>query len=313
MLEFGILTRRRFLRHSAMLAVSAPLHSRTTAAETGATSATADDVSLKGRIYKTLKIGMVRVDGSLEEKFRMAKDAGFAGVEMRTPGLDVAGTRAAMQATGLLVDGTVISTHWGIRHSDPDAGKRKTALAHLTESIRQTHAVGGHTTLLVVGHGKDGLPQEVWDRSIENIAQAVPLAAELGVVIAIENVWNHFLYDHRGNSAQSAGPFVRYLDQLNSPWVGMQFDIGNHWKYGNMGDWIRRLGRRIVKLDAKGFSRKEDTFTKLGRGDVDWADVRRALVEINFYGWCAAEVDGGNAERLREISDNMDRVFRLQV
>jgi hexulose-6-phosphate isomerase len=103
------------------------------------------------------------------------------------------------------------------------------------------------------------------------------------------------------------------VDELNSPWVGMQFDIGNHWKYGSMGDWIRTLGKRIVKLDAKGFSRADDKFTKIGEGDLDWADVRKALHEINFYGYCAAEVGGGDAERLREISANMSRVFGLKM
>jgi hexulose-6-phosphate isomerase len=269
------------------------------------------NVSLAGRVYKTLKLGMVKVGGSLEEKFLAAKSAGFAGIEMPAPGLNVEETTKAIRATDMIVDGTVISTHWSVRHSDPDAKVRKVALNHLKESLQKTHAVGGHTTLLVVGHGKDGSPKEVWDRSLENISKAIPLAAELGVVIAIENVWNHFLYDHQGDSNQSAERFVTYLDQLNSPWVGMQFDIGNHWKYGSTGDWIRSLGHRIVKLDAKGFSRQQDTFTKIGEGDVDWADVRRALREINFYGWCAAEVDGGDAARLREISKNLDRAFLL--
>ena len=91
----------------------------------------------------------------------------------------------------------------------------------------------------------------------------------------------------------------------------MQFDIGNHWKYGNTGDWIRALGKRIVKLDAKGFSRKNDKFTKIGDGDLDWNDVSKALLEINFRGWCAAEVGGGKMNRLKEISSNMDRVFGL--
>lgn len=309
-------TRRNFLSHATKNVVVAPialpLLSATSLMRVAYADEALSDVSLTGRIYKTLKLGMVKIDGSLEDKFRAVKRAGFAGIEMDAPGMDVKATQKAISETGLMVDGTVISTHWSIRHSASDLGKRKVALEHLKESIRKTHAVGGHTTLLVVGHGKDGSPEEVWDRSLENILQAVPLAAELGVVIAIENVWNHFLYDHQGDSRQSAEPFVRYLDQIDSPWLGMQFDIGNHWKYGTTGDWIRRLGRRIVKLDAKGFSRKQDTFTKIGEGDVDWKDVRLALKEINFYGWCAAEVDGGDAKRLREISLNLDRVFRLQ-
>ncbi len=304
-------TRRNFLGSTIFGSLSAPLSNIMLCGQAARADETVEDVPLRGRIYKSLKNGMVKISGSLEDKFNAVKQVGFSGIEMETPGMDVEATRKAISATGLLVDGTVISTHWSIRHSAKDPGKRKTALEHLQRSIRETHAVGGHTTLLVVGHGKDGSAEEVWDRSLENIAQAIPLAAELGVVIAIENVWNHFLYDHQGAADQSAEPFVRYVDQLDSPWVGMQFDIGNHWKYGSTGDWIRRLGRRIVKLDAKGFSRQQDTFTNIGEGDVDWSDIRRALKEINFYGWCAAEVDGGNRVRLREVSENLDRVFLL--
>ncbi|MCH1502309.1 MAG: sugar phosphate isomerase/epimerase, partial [Verrucomicrobiales bacterium] len=198
-----------------------------------------------------------------------------------------------------------------VRHTDPDAAVRAKALEALKEGLRQTKAVGGHTLLLVVGHGKDGPEKEIWPRSIENIAKAIPLAAELGVAIAIENVWNHFCYDHEGVAGQNAEKFVRYVDEFNSPWVGMQFDIGNHWKYGSMGDWIRALGKRVIKLDVKGFSRKANKFTKIGEGDLDFTDVCKALTEINFHGWCAAEVGGGDIARLKEVSANMDRVFGL--
>ena len=78
-----------------------------------------------------------------------------------------------------------------------------------------------------------------------------------------------------------------------------------------MGDWIRHLGKRIIKLDVKGFSRKQDKFTNIGEGDIDFADVRKALLEINYPGWCAAEVAGGNLDRLKQISTNMDKVFAL--
>jgi hexulose-6-phosphate isomerase len=262
-------------------------------------------------IYKTLKIGMVRIAGSLTDKFKAVKAAGFQGIEMDSPGMDVAETRKAIAEAGLPVDGTVCSTHWSIRHTSPKAEERAQALKDLQQALRDTHAVGGHTTLLVVGHGNDGPEAEIWPRSIENIAQALPLAAELGVYIAIENVWNHFLYDHQGGADQTAGKFVKYVDELNSPWVGMQFDIGNHWKYGSMGDWIRQLGKRIVKLDIKGFSRAEDKFTPIGEGDIDWPDVRKALDEIGYSGWLAAEVEGGGARQLHAIAQQMDRVLEL--
>ncbi|MCH2130826.1 MAG: sugar phosphate isomerase/epimerase [Pirellulaceae bacterium] len=300
-------SRRRLLQGAACCLGAQPLLFGMTAF-----AGNPDDERLNGRVYKTLKYGMAnKLPGSMTEKFASIRAVGFQGVELGTSKVDIPGTRKAVADTGLLVDGTVCSSHWSIRHTSHDKEERAQALKDLKQAIRDTHAIGGHTVLLVVGHGKDGSEEELWDRSIENIAQAVPLAAELGIVIAIENVWNHFLYDHEGDSTQTAEKYARYVDEFNSPWVGMQFDVGNHWKYGSMGDWIRTLGKRIVKLDVKGFSRKDSQFTKIGEGDVDWADVRRALVEIGFYGWAAAEVAGGGLERLQEVSNNLDKVFAL--
>lgn len=266
--------------------------------------------SLKSRLLKSIKYGMIN-GKSVMERFQMAKDAGFEAIELNTPNAPTKEAIAAIAATGIIVDGSVCSTHWKIRHSDPDPKIRDKALAHLKQSITETHQVGGSSILIVVGHGKDGTQQEVWDRSTENIKQAIPLAAKLGINILIENVWNHFCYNHQGNSNQTAEQLAKYVDQFNSPLVGLQFDIGNHWKYGNTADWIRHLGQRIYKLDVKGFSRKTNNFTNIGDGDINFTDIRKALIEINYHGWCAAEVRGGKSERLKAISQNMDKVFAL--
>ena len=303
MLATSSLSRRQFVQLATAAAVSSPLLAR--AAEENA------DGYLNGRLYKTLKIGMVGAGKTLEEKFAIAKEAGFDGIELNCPGIDVEVVRAAIKATGLPVDGSVNAGHWQVRHTDADAATRAKALDSLKEALRQTHAVGGNTVLLVVGRGSDGPEEEIWKRSIENISKALPVALELGIHIAIENVWNQFCYDHDGDHTQTADKFVKYVDEFHSPWVGMQFDIGNHWKYGSMGDWIRQLDKRVVKLDLKGFSRAKNSFTKIGEGDLDWADVRKALAEIQYTGWAAAEVGGGDLERLKEVSANMDRVFGL--
>ncbi len=303
MRDTSSLSRRHFVQLAAAAAVSSPLLAR--GAEESA------DGYLNGRLYKTLKIGMVRAGKSLEEKFAIAKEAGFDGIELNCPGINVEEVRAAIKATGLPVDGSVNAGHWGVRHTDADPETRAKALESLKEALRQTHAVGGNSVLLVVGRGSDGPEDEIWKRSVENISKAIPLAAELGIHIAIENVWNQFCYDHGGDHTQTADKFVKYVDEFHSPWIGMQFDIGNHWKYGSMGDWIRQLDKRVVKLDLKGFSREMSKFTKIGEGDLDWADVRKALAEIQYTGWAAAEVGGGDLERLKEVSANMDRVFGL--
>jgi L-ribulose-5-phosphate 3-epimerase len=299
-------TRRQFLNRASLLTAGtlfSGLHR----------SFAAPDVpdALAGRIYKTLKIGMIKGGANLTEKFKIAKEAGFKGVEMGFPGNDVAETKKAVAESGLPVDGSVCGEHWTVRHTSADAATRAKALENLKQALRETHEVGGHSVLLVVGKGEDGPESEIWARSVENIAKAVPLAAELGVQIVIENVWNQFCYDHAGDANQKADKFVKYVDEFRSPWVGMQFDIGNHWKYGSMGDWIRQLGHRVLKLDVKGFSRAQNKFTPIGEGDIDYADVRKALREINFHGWLAAEVAGGDLEYLKGVSAQMDAAFGL--
>lgn len=298
--------RRRFLQSSAALAAAAwnlPHLSRTAQA--------AEGPKLTGRIYKTLKIGMVREPGTLTEKFKMLKEIGFDGVEMNSPGVNVQEAVKAVEASGLPIDGTVCSTHWKVRLSDPDPQTREKARQHVETALRDTQAIGGHSVLIVVGHGKDGTHEEVWNRSIEQIRKLLPLASRLGIHLVVENVWNHFCYDHDGGADQTAKLFAQYIDEIDSPWVGMQFDIGNHQKYGNPADWIRTLGKRIVKLDLKGFSREAGKFTDIGQGDIDWADVRRALDEIGYSGWAAAEVGGGNRQRLATIAGQMNEVFAL--
>ncbi len=294
--------RRQFLQLSGAAAVAAtfpPAPGLAAAAEDSG-----DDA--KPWLLKSLKIGMIEVPGSLTDKFNAAKDAGFQGVELNAPGFDIAEANEASKASGLTIDGTVGADHWQVRHSDPDPDLRAQALKSLREGLEATAKVGANTLLLVPAHGKDGSFDEVYERSMANIRQALPDAERLGVKILLENVWNHFLYDHDGGPDQSAEPLAQYVDAFDSPWVGVQFDIGNHWKYGDPAAWIRTLEDRIKKLDAKGFSRKTNSFTKITEGDINWESVREALREIGFTGWVAAEVSGGDSERLAEISQHLE-------
>ena len=111
-------------------------------------------------------------------------------------------------------------------------------------------------------------------------------------------------YDSKGPNTQSADQLAKYLDEINSPWVGSYFDIGNHQRFGKPAEWIRTLGKRIVKLDVKDWGKKGG-FGKIGSGDVDWPAVRTALKDIGFTGWATAEVGGGNKDRMAEVLKNM--------
>jgi len=165
--------------------------------------------------------------------------------------------------------------------------------------------------LIVVGRGADGPPDVIEDRCRTEIQSLIPLAAALGQPILIENVWNQMFYDHDAPPEQTADRFVDFVDSFNSPWVGMYYDIGNHWKYGQPGEWIRQFGYRCVKLDVKGFSRTKNEFTDIGQGDLPWDQVSQALDDINFAGWATAEVGGGDLQRLAQVRRQMQEAFGL--
>lgn len=268
-------------------------------------------------IRKTVKAGMIKLpdatkNGDWEVKLRTAKDAGFEGVEPNTGKLDVAGFRAAADKVDIEIDGTVGGYHWRITHTSPDQKVREQAQQLLEESLQQTHDLGATTFLIVPGHGKDGTPEVVRQRAFDAIAAAIPMADRLGVHILIENVWNHFLYDHGGDENQSAAPLADFVDSFGTDTVGVQFDLGNHWKYGDVAEWVETLGDRIQKLDIKGFSRQSNQFTDITEGDIDWWSVKSSLAKIRYTGWLAAEVGGGDQARLTKVADQMESALDCQ-
>ncbi|TWT75609.1 fructoselysine 3-epimerase [Posidoniimonas polymericola] len=255
-------------------------------------------------IYKAVKWGMINTDGSVLDKFELCKRLGYHGMELVSPGgPTTAEARAATEATGMPVHGLVDMEHWGTRLSSPDAAVRDRGRAILEQALRDAKAYGGDSVLLVPGKvsGPEETHDHVWQRSITEIRKTLPLASRLGVRMLIENVWNGF--------CETPEQLRDYLDEIDSPWVGSYFDIGNVRKFGPSEDWIRTLAHRIVKLDVKDWG-ASNGFCKIGDGDVNWPAVREALREIGYSGWATAEVAGGGEERLADISERMDRVLR---
>lgn len=249
---------------------------------------------------------------SLVNRLKLAKDAGFDGVDLdEAASFTPDEVRQAVAESGVFVHSAINHDHWKKRFTSPKEKDRATALSNLEHCIRVSHAAGGSGVLIVVGKGTDGPETVINERAIETISKAIPLAAALGQRILFENVWNGMFYDHDKGPEQTADQFVTFVDAFASPWVGMYHDIGNHWKYGNPGDWIRAFGPRAVKFDMKGFSRAGNKFTDIGQGDLPWADVRKALEEIAFTGWFTAEVGGGGLDRLKAVRQQMAQALGM--
>ena len=265
----------------------------------------------QGRIKKAVKFGMVEEELSIVEKFKLLKSLGFDGVEMDSPSdLDRDEVIAARDESGLPIHGVVDSVHWRKTLSDPDPAIRAEGLDGLKTALDDAHAYGATTVLLVPAVvNKTVSYAEAYERSQAEIRKVLPMAQDLGVKIAIENVWNLFLL--------SPLECARYVDEFESEWIGWYFDVGNIVNYGWPEHWIHTLGARILKLDIKEYSREQrDTAgpyagfrVPLGEGDCDWPAVVEALEAIGYEGWGTAEIPGGDTARLRDIAERMDRIL----
>jgi hexulose-6-phosphate isomerase len=301
-------SRRDFIAGSAAALGAAALASSTHAADPVVTPAAAK----AKRPWKKAFYGNVEGKTVLE-RFRLLKEAGFDGVEINSPGPKQEEVVSALKETGLLCEGVVDSVHWQTTLSDPDPKRRETAVEALKQALRDCKAFGGTSVLLVPAVVNKAVNYEdAYKRSQEEIRKAIPVAQETGVKIAIENVWNEFLL--------SPLEARRYIDEFESPWVAFHFDIGNVVTYGWAEQWIRILGKRIIKLHIKDFSRKKRNEeglwkgfgVKLLEGDNDWPAIMKALDEVGYDGgWACAEVPGGGLEALKDVAARVDRILAL--
>ncbi len=259
----------------------------------------------KPKLKKAVKYGMIQLKGSHQERLELAKKCGFLGVEIDSPGTgNLEELAAASKATGIAVHGVIDSVHWRDTLSHPDEKVRAKGLEAFRGAIRDAKVVGADTVLLVPGVvNKDVTYEQCYERSQTEIRKALPLAEKLGVKIAIEVVWNNFI--------TKPEQLIQYIDDFKSDYVGAYFDCSNMIKYGVApSEWIRKLGKRMLKFDFKGYSNTKQ-WVAIGEGDENWPDVLKALAEIGYNGWATAEVGGGGEEHLKKISAQMDKVLGL--
>lgn len=290
-MDAQVVSRRSFLQASGAVAVGAAL---------AGSAFAAPDKPAYGPLRKALQLGHLPENLSDPDKFKLLRDMGYDGVEISPiADLDAAKRLAdAAHASNAQIH-SIIYGGWDKPMSHPDPAVVSAGQEAIKSALRTAKAVGADAVLLVPGVVNETVGYgEAWQRSQANIRPLIPFAAEMNVVIAVENVWNKFLL--------SPLEFARYVDEFNSPWVRAYFDLGNVILFGFSQDWVRTLGPRLIKIHVKDFKRDGSQWCKLPyEGDVNWAEVRKALDEVKYTGWITEEFPGGDEAYLRELSRRM--------
>jgi len=249
---------------------------------------------------------------SIADRFQLARDTGFEQVECATTDDPQEADKIleASKKTGIHIHSVMNRDHWKYPLTARDPEVVAKSIEGLKTSFRNASLWGADTVLLVPGVvNADTSYREAWERSQTQIRKMIPLAEEVKVIIAVEEVWNKFLL--------SPLEFARYIDEFQSPWVRAYFDVGNVVISGYPQDWIRTLGKRIVKLHFKDFTFRQDPATKkrvaefvmLREGEIDWKEVYRALADIGYRGTASVELPGGDKAYLEDVSRRFDLIL----
>ena len=257
------------------------------------------------KLLKACQFRMLPKELSDVEKFRLAKRCGFQGVE-HSPMEDLSAAKelgALSREVGVPIH-SISGGGWSAPLSDPRPEVVDKGLAGMEAALRSAAAQGAETVLLVpavvteeVGYA------EAYSRSQRNIRKLLPLADEVGVTIAVENVWNKFLL--------SPVEFARYIDEFDSPRLRAYIDVGNMILFGFAQDWLRTVGRRVARIHLKDFRRKGYEWTNLLEGDVNWPQVRKALAEIGYRGYLTTELRGGDEAYLTDLAGRIDKIIAM--
>jgi L-ribulose-5-phosphate 3-epimerase len=263
---------------------------------------TSSTLSLKkGLVYDMLPSRLSRA-----ERFRMARDVGFEVVQAPTTSdqRSAEEMKDAADKASIRIDSVMNMDHWKYPLSSSDPAVVEKSLAGMHTSLHNAKLWGSDAVLLVpaVVNAQTSY-REAWTRSQEQTRKLIPMAEESKIAIAIEEVWNKFLL--------SPLEMDQYIREFQSPWIKAWFDTGNVLFYGYPQDWIRTLGKSIVKLHIKDFKRQGDGYAwvNLGDGDADWPEVRKALMETGYTGSAIAELREGDEAYLRDLSRRMDRLL----
>lgn len=223
-----------------------------------------------------IAMSMLPSDRTVPERFKLAADAGFSGIEMWTVEDQPEAEQIlhAAEHAGLRIHSVVNDPRRRFPLSSADPEVVRQGVAGIETSLRNARLWGADAVLITPTSAvEEPSYQAAWNRSQMIIRERVlPLARDAGIVLAVEDVWDGFVL----------GPpeVARYVDAFDSPCVKASFDMSRTVFYAHPDDWIRTLGSRLMKVRVR----------RIAETDVDWLEVRKALNEIAYDGWVTAEV-----------------------
>ncbi|MDC4232887.1 L-ribulose-5-phosphate 3-epimerase [Actinomyces sp. B33] len=269
---------------------------------------TLEDGIRLGVYEKALISTPCRTDDDWRRYFSQVRRAGFSFVDLsidespqRRTRLDWdAATcrmvRRAADAEDAMIGAVCLSIHRQLGPGSSDPRTRERARAAMADGLRVCHDLGVGL-VQVAGYycyyEDPTADAERWYGQM--LADAVPMAARLGVVMGIENV--------DGTDVTSIREAMRFVDRIDSPWLQVYPDLGNIAEQGCDPVTELAAGRgHMVAIHAKDVRRGEPRRVDMGTGIVDWDTSFRVLKDQSWAGRLMIEMWNDDAPDSNEKS-----------
>jgi len=199
-------------------------------------------------------------------------------------------------ANGIGLKTLAAGFYWGCSLGSDDTSEREKAISFTEKYIKVASWMDIDRILVIPGAvdvaWDESRPvtsyRNVWDNATDSLKRVLKTARKHEVIICLENVWNKFLL--------SPVEFKLFLDQFDSEYLGIYFDVGNTVLNGYPEHWIEILKSKIKAIHFKNFSRDDCGGTLHGfgedllAGDVNFSTVLRELEKIQYSGPITAEM-----------------------
>jgi sugar phosphate isomerase/epimerase len=212
----------------------------------------------------------------------------------------------------------------------PGADERRQEIAREQRLIEVTAFLGGQSCRVLSGQRRPEVTRAQGVRwVVESIKELLPHAAEKKVVLALENHYkdNYWQYPE---FAQKRDVFLEIVDQIDSPWFGVQYDPSNAIVAGEDPlELLESVKRRVVTMHASDrFLKPGHTLEELrriedsvgyaailshgviGQGLNDYPRIFRLLREVGYQGWVSIEDGLNGLEEIRASAEFLRPLMR---
>lgn len=147
----------------------------------------------------------------------------------------------------------------------------------------------------------EGNDEILFEYNMNFYKSLIPYCEEYGIKVALENMWQ---YPNMISHSTCSRPeeFVRYIDELNSPWLVACLDLGHSVLCREQPDaFIKKLGSRLTNLHVHDVDGIKDLHTLPYFGITDWDAVMDALKAIDYKGDFTYEANGFLIDKPQEL------------